>query len=165
MDDFESPLQSESTPGDVSSNPMERRLIMRLLRIWRDRAEPDDMPARERFGVEELGDSKPFCWTATVGPGNEIRFDSLGDVYAIDKAGALVGQVLTEAPDGTLIARVSAYAGNVVTWRVPMSFGGELKHRDGQTLLFRSIILPLRGRHSGSDVGHLIGAANYRALI
>ena len=45
-----------------------------------------------------------------------------------------------------------------------MSFGGELKHRHGPTLLFRSIILPLRSRDSGNDVGHLLGAANYRVL-
>jgi hypothetical protein len=165
MDDIDPTPQSDAPRLEGETSPIERRLVMRLLRIWRDKADPDDMPSRERLTAEDVADSKPFCWTATVGPdGREARLDWLGDAYVIDKAASLIGQPLTAAPEGTLIARASAYAGNVITWRVPMSFGGELKHRDGQTLLFRSIILPLRGRDSGNDVGHLLGAANYRVL-
>lgn len=165
MDDIDPTPQSEPPRPEGETSPIERRLVMRLLRIWRDKADPDDMPPRERLTVEDVADSKPFCWTATVGPdGREARLDWLGDSYTIDKAASLIGQPLTAAPEGTLIARASAYAGNVITWRVPMSFGGEIKHRGGQTLLFRSIILPLRGRDSGNDVGHLLGAANYRVL-
>jgi hypothetical protein len=165
MDDIDPTPQSEPPRPDGETSPIERRLVMRLLRLWRDKADPDDMPTRERLTVEHVADSKPFCWTATVGPdGREARLDWLGDSFAIDNAASLIGQPLTAAPEGTLIARASAYSGNVMTWRVPMSFGGELKHRDGRTLLFRSIILPLRGRDSGNDVGHLLGAANYRVL-
>jgi hypothetical protein len=165
MDDFEISPQSDVPKSDDISSPIERRLVMRLLRIWRDKADPDDMPPRERLSVDDVGDSKRFCWTATVGPdGKDARFDWIGDAYSIDKPESLIGQPLTASAEGTLIARTTAYAGNVITWRVPMSFGGELKHRNGQTLLFRSIILPLRGRNSGNDVGHLLGAANYREL-
>ncbi len=163
MDDIDPTPQSEPPTPDGETSPIERRLVMRLLRIWRDKADPDDLPPRDRLGVDDVAESKPFCWTATVGP-EGARLDWLGDAYAIDEAASLVGRKLTDAPDGTLIARASAYAGNVITWRVPMSFGGELKHRGGQILLFRSIILPLRGRDSGNDVGHLLGAANFRVL-
>jgi hypothetical protein len=163
MEDMDNAPQSAPPVGEGSDSPIERRLVMRLLRIWRDKADPEDMPSRERLTVEDIADSKPFCWTAAVESGTDARFDWIGDAYAIDKPQPLIGQKLTGAPEGTLIARASAYAHNVITWRVPMSFGGELKHRDGQVLLFRSIILPLRNADS-SDVTHLLGAANFRTL-
>lgn len=163
MDDMDNAPQSAPPVGESSDSPIERRLVMRLLRIWRDKADPEDMPSRERLTVDDIADSKPFCWTATVESGTDARFDWLGDAYTIDKPQGLIGQKLSSAPDGTLIARASAYAHNVITWRVPMSFGGELKHREGQVLLFRSIILPLRDA-SSTDVTHLLGAANFRTL-
>jgi hypothetical protein len=163
MDEMDNAAQSAPPAGEGADSPIERRLVMRLLRVWRDKAEPEDMPSRERLTVEDIVESKPFCWTATVDSAGEGRFDWIGDAYAIDKPQALIGQKLSSAAEGTLIARASAYAQNVITWRVPMSFGGELKHRDGQTLLFRSIILPLRDAGS-ADVTHLLGAANYRLL-
>ena len=163
MEDMDNAPQSAPPVGEGSDSPIERRLVMRLLRIWRDKAEPEDMPSRDRLTVDDLADSKPFCWTAAVDAAGEPRFDWIGEGYAIDKPQSLIGQKLSSAAEGTLIARASAYAHNVITWRVPMSFGGELKHREGQTLLFRSIILPLRNVGS-SDVTHLLGAANFRLL-
>jgi hypothetical protein len=163
MEDMDNAPQSTSPGGEGSDSPIERRLVMRLLRIWRDKAEPEDMPSRDRLTVDHVADSKPFCWTAAIDGSGEARFEWIGDAYAIDKPERLIGQPLATAAEGTLIARASAYANNVVTWRVPMSFGGELKHRGGQILLFRSIILPLREAGS-TDVTHLLGAANYRAL-
>jgi len=121
------------------------------------------MPSRQQLTVDDIADSKPFCWTAAVDSPNDGRVDWIGDAYAIDKPQTLIGQKLSAIPEGTLIGRASAYAHNVITWRVPMSFGGELKHRDGSLLLFRSIILPLRGADS-ADVTHLLGAANFRVL-
>ena len=163
MEDMDNAPQSAPPGGEASDSPIERRLVMRLLRVWRDKADPEDMPSRDRLTADDLGDSKPFCWTATVGAQGEAKFDWIGDAYALDKAQTLIGQKLSGAPEGTLIARASAYAGNVITWRVPMSFGGEIKHRGGPTLLFRSIILPLRNAGS-AEVTHLLGAANYRTL-
>jgi hypothetical protein len=163
MDDMDNAPQSAPPISEGSDSPIERRLVMRLLRIWRDKADPEDMPSRERLTVDDVAESKPFCWTATVVSATEARFDWIGDGYSIDKPQALIGQKLSTAAEGTLIARAAAYAHNVITWRVPMSFGGELKHRDGSTLLFRSIILPLRDAGS-ADVTHLLGAANYRTL-
>jgi len=163
MDDMDSTPQSAPPVGEGSDSPIERRLVMRLLRIWRDKADPEDMPSRDQLTVDDVAESKPFCWTAAVGSPTEARFDWIGDAYAIDKPQTLIGQKLSDAPEGTLIARASAYSHNVITWRVPMSFGGELKHRDGSVLLFRSIILPLRNAGS-ADVTHLLGAANYRVL-
>jgi hypothetical protein len=164
MDDMDNAAESMAPSGEGGESPIERRLVMRLLRIWRDKADPEDMPSRDRLSDEALADSKPFCWSAAIDAAGESRFDWIGDAYAIDKPQTLIGRKLTDAPEGTLIARASAYAHNVVTWRVPMSFGGELKHRDGRSLLFRSIILPLRDPGS-ADVTHLLGAANYRVLI
>lgn len=163
MDDMGNTPQSAPPVGEGSDSPIERRLVMRLLRIWRDKADPEEMPSRERLTVDDVSESKPFCWTATVEAPADGRFDWIGEAYAVDKPEPLIGKKLSAAPEGTLIARASAYAHNVITWRVPMSFGGELKHRDGSILLFRSIILPLR--ESGSaEVTHLLGAANYRVL-
>jgi hypothetical protein len=163
MDDMDHAPQSAPPIGEGSDSPIERRLVMRLLRIWRDKADPEDMPSHQQLTVNDVADSQPFCWTAAVDSPTEARFGWIGDAYAIDKPGSLIGQKLSSAPEGTLIARASAYAHNVITWRVPMSFGGEIKHRDGSILLFRSIILPLRNADS-AEVTHLLGAANYRTL-
>jgi hypothetical protein len=163
MDDMDNAPQSAPPASEGPESPIERRLVMRLLRIWRDKAEPEDMPSRDRLTIADVTESQPFCWTATVETPMDARFDWIGEAFAIDDPEKLIGRKLSDAPEGTLIARASAYAGNVITWRVPMSFGGELKHRDGSILLFRSIILPLRDAGS-NDITHLLGAANYRVL-
>src|SRR5262245_49443817 len=108
MDDMDNAPQSAPPAGESSDSPIERRLVMRLLRIWRDKADPEDMPSRERLTVDDIADSKPFCWTATVEGATDAHFDWIGDAYALDKPQSLIGQKLSTAAEGTLIARASA---------------------------------------------------------
>lgn len=163
MDDPGSlPAHGEPGAGGTDS-PIERRLVMRLLRYWRDKAEPHDMPARADIEIATEPEFAPYCWVGRVGADeNDLVFETIGDAFAIDQAHNLIGKKAAMAPSGTLIAHAIAYAANVVVCGVPMSFGGKFRHLDGRTLLFRSIILPLRA--SDAAVGHLLGAANYRAI-
>ncbi len=162
MDDTGAAPERNENGASGPANPIERRLVMRLLHYWRDKAEPNDMPARADIDIASMPEFAPYCWLARVGADEkDIAFETAGESFAIDNAHLLAGMKLAAAPAGTLIAHATAYAAKVVVSRVPMSFGGEFRHLDGRTLLYRSIILPLRGE--GTDIGYLLGAANYRA--
>ena len=70
---------------------------------------------------------------------------------------------LSEVPVDTLLGQATLYWRKVVEKRVPISIGGEFRHRDGRLILYRSIILPLSADERQID--HLLGAANYRAVV
>ena len=163
MDDERHVPDRDAHPSAGEANPIERRLVMRLLRFWRDRAEPHEMPARGDIDLGNLPDFAPHCWIGRIGTDEKnIILETIGESFAIDQGPSLIGKSLAAAPAGTLIAHAGAYAANVVVYRVPMSFWGKFQHFDGRTLLYRSIILPLRTENG--DMGYLLGAANYRAL-
>lgn len=163
MDDMASPLEHGEPGAGGTGSPIERRLVMRLLRYWRDKAEPHDMPARADIEIAAEPEFAPYCWVARLGADEkDLAFETIGEAFAIDQAQTLVGKKVAMASAGTLLAHATAYAANVVVCGVPMSFGGKFRHLDGRTLLFRSIILPLRG--SDATIGYLLGGANYRAI-
>lgn len=144
--------------------PVERRLVMRLLRHWRDKAGDRRFPLCTDIDFSAIPDIEPWAWRAVVRPDDTIALilEVVGTRLTEDCGTALVGLTLTEIPVGTLMAAATKYHGDVLAREIPISIGGELKHRDGRHLLYRSIILPLSD--NGTTVSHLHGAANCRAV-
>lgn len=144
-----------------TSSPVERRLVMRLLRHWQALADGRAMPARTAIVPQQIAEMWSFCWIAAV-RGAEPVFTAIGDAYRDENAEALIGHPLSAASPYTLIGKSTEYHAEVLAQRVPISTGGELPHQDGRLLLYRSIVLPL-GR-DGKTIDHLLGAANCRAV-
>lgn len=144
-----------------TSSPVERRLVMRLLRHWQALADGRAMPARTAIVPRQIPEMWPFCWIATLRDSGPV-FTAIGDAYRDEDGESLVGQPLSAASPYTLIGKSTEYHAEVLAQRVPISIGGELPHQDGRLLLYRSVVLPL-GR-DGKTIDHLLGAANCRAI-
>ena len=70
----------------------------------------------------------------------------------------MVGQPLAEAPENTLLGQAVKYFSRVQVKQIPITLGGEFEHANGDTILYRSIIMP--ARDSDGEDRYLIGAAN-----
>jgi hypothetical protein len=145
---------------EMSTEPRERRLVLRILSYWRacrgDRSFPDAVEIRD----DGLGDDAVFCFRLDLPRGvEEAVLVSLGQHYAGDWSD-LVGRPVSECPAATILGATVALTGKVLAQRVPITIGSEAIHR-GAPVLFRSILLPLSGDDDRID--GFLGAANYRA--
>jgi hypothetical protein len=141
---------------------MERRMVVKLLRYWRELAGASrSYPSRSELDPRAMGDTWPSCFVLDH---SEDRDDPAVE-YVGEALGALCG-----APDeGTpasaiaaqsLLAHAASRAGTAVSLKVPIVFGGEFRSHGGESLLYRGILAPLGVEPNG--VTHLLGAASAR---
>ncbi|HYM30323.1 MAG TPA: PAS domain-containing protein [Candidatus Cybelea sp.] len=147
-----------------TGHPAERRLVLRLLNHWREIAGERAMPSFADLRAEAMPDMWPHCYVLELkAPPAPPLLKIIGASFA-DEAGLdLIGKPVSSLPADTLIRNASRYWDMVMDKRVPVSLGGEFKHRGGHLVLYRSIILPLSANGAGPD--HLLGGANCRVVV
>jgi hypothetical protein len=144
----------------MTTQPRERRLVLRILSYWRACRGDRAFPAAAEIRDDGLGEDSAFCFRLDLPRGaEEAVLASLGAHYAGDWPG-LVGRPVGECPGGTILGETVALTPKVLAQRVPITIGSEAVHR-GAPILFRSILLPLSGDDDRID--GFLGAANYRA--
>lgn len=145
-----------------ATNPRERRLVLRLLDYWRDLAGDRDMPAPKDVDGADIADMWEYCFVITVDD-DEPTFTCVGDWHrefdGVDVSCAPVGTVEVD----TLIGRATSYLDEVLTRRIPASYGGDFVDLHGRCVLYRSILLPLSS--DGSKVEAVLGGANCRITV
>jgi hypothetical protein len=145
------------------SHPMERRLVLRLLKYWRGLGDIDSLPAESAIDAKAIPDMWPHCAVLDVlGKETDPEIVFVGNALAETAGADLVGQRLSRAPSETLLAKGLSYFGQVLAKRVPITFGGDFIDRRGVKILYRSIILPLS--EDGTTINRLLGAANCREV-
>jgi len=142
-----------------SPTGLERRMVHRLLVHWRE-AQPEDgqFPSLDDFLARDLGDILPLIYVLEAAGGAEPMLERLGESYSGEAPADLAGRPLSSVPENTLLQQASRYFDKVMTKKVPITLGGEFTHANGATILYRSIIVPLRG--GGENTYVLLGAAN-----
>jgi len=145
------------------SNPIERRLVLRLLQYWRGLGDVDALPSEADIDPKAIPDMWPHCAVLDVA-GNETdpEIAFVGPALAESAGTDLTGRKLSQAPANTLVAKGLSYYGQVLVKRVPITFGGEFTDQRGVKILYRSIILPLS--EDGTNLNRLLGAANCREV-
>lgn len=142
-----------------SPTGMERRMVHRLLIHWRNAQQGEEIPSRQAVFQQDLGEIVPLTYTLRIPDGGgEPEFEQIGDSYSADLPEDLVGKPISEAPQGTLLSQAMRYHGQVLAKKVPITIGGDYTDPRGDTILYRSIILPLSG--GGGKIDSLLGAAN-----
>lgn len=153
-------LMSESPD---KSHPMERRLVLRLLKYWRDIGGDERFPAAADIDTNQIADMWQHCALLEVaGHEHDPVIGYIGTALADGAASSLEGQPLTAASNGTLAAHAMSYYSQVLTKKVPITYGGEFVDKAGNKVLYRSIVLPLAD--NGSSVDRLLCAANCRVV-
>ncbi len=143
-------------------DPMERRLVLRLLGYWRGLGDGERLPSESEIDPKAIQDMWPCCAVLDVaGKETDPEFTYVGTALA--EAGAeLAGRKLSDAPVDTLVSRGFDYFHEVLAKKVPICFGGEFVNQRGVKVLYRSVILPLS--HDGVNINRLLCAANCREV-
>jgi hypothetical protein len=146
---------------DEQPKGIERRMVHRLLVHWRNAQGDELFPSLDAVLERDLGDIGPSIFVLGVSDGEgEPAFERVGESFAGEVSGDLTGQPVSAAPEGTLLAQAVGYYDKVLSKKIPITTGGEFRHVQGGTVLYRSIILPLS--ESGGTIDFLLGAANCR---
>lgn len=144
-------------------NPMERRLVLRLLKYWRGLNDGERLPSQSDVDPKVIPDMWPNCAVLDVA-GKELDPELAFVGTALSQAAGmeLAGRKLSQAPADTLVSRGFSYFGQVLAKKVPITYGGEFISPRGVKILYRSIILPLA--NDGENINRLLGAANCREV-
>ncbi|MBT4890208.1 MAG: hypothetical protein HON65_11720 [Rhodospirillales bacterium] len=139
---------------------MERRMVHRLLVHWRKASRDESIPLTlEAILNQDLGDITPLIFVLIIPTGNEEPvFESIGESYLSELNSDLIGQSVSSVPDETLLQKASYYYDRILDKKVPTTLGGEFINAKGETVLYRSIITPLKG--DDDNISKLLGAAN-----
>ena len=142
---------------------LERRMAFRLLHHWREAGGEDGFPRLEDIDREVLADIWPECYVLDVvtSPENP-SFHTIGQAFIEQCGRDFTGQPVSELSENTLLYHSAAQVSRVLRKGVPISLGGSFENANGQTVLYRSILLPLSDDQE--NIIQLLGAANSRVL-
>ncbi|HER25540.1 MAG TPA: hypothetical protein ENI69_00360 [Rhodospirillales bacterium] len=141
---------------------MERRMVHRLLMHWRSAQQGEGIPDLKDVLSRDLGDIHPCIYVLEID--DELAdpfFQRIGLAFADEGNNLLVGQPLSEAPENTLLCHAAKYFSRVQVKQIPITLGGEFEHTNGDTILYRSIIMPTCD--DDGAMRFLIGAANCKS--
>jgi hypothetical protein len=144
-----------------TTNPRERRLVLRLLGHWRELTGDRAMPRASDVDGAAIPELWPYCFMLDV-RGTEPVFTFVGSYHVESLGHDPTGQPLSSIPSETLLAQGLSYYPRVLARAIPITLGGQFVNRDGRTVLYRSIIMPL-GEGDGR-VPALLGGANCREV-
>jgi hypothetical protein len=144
-------------------NPRERRLVLRLLSYWRELAGERAMPHPSDVDGSRIPDMWGHCFILDVRGTGEPVFGVIGEHHAAMLGSDLKGQAVSVAGSETLLGQAASYHRQVLARGIPITLGGQFVNREGRTVLYRSILLPL-GEGEGRVMA-LLGGANCRELV
>lgn len=146
-----------------TTNPRERRLVLRLLSYWREIAGERDMPRPSSVDGSKIVDMWGHCFTLELRGPTEPVFGYIGEHHIAKLPGNLVGQGVSSAGSDTLLGQAASYHRQVLARGIPITLGGQFVNPEGRTVLYRSILLPLG--EDGGRITALLGGANCRELV
>ncbi len=152
-----------ASTGDIVVLISERRRVRRLRHYWDRLRRGRAMPAMHDVDPRAL----PVAWSdcfvlATAEDAREPTFVHVGNALTVDCGRRLSGEALSAVPATTLIDKATRGVAEVLATRAPLIVEGEFVHADGDTVLYRAIMLPFAD--DAEHVDHLLGAATCRRL-
>jgi hypothetical protein len=140
----------------------EQRLTMRILAMWRSLCRGEVAPRRAQIDPILFGSDWPHCVLIDLAPKvQESRLAYVGSKLRDPSWLPLERQTLSECEEGTLLHAMLSSAARVIAKGLPISTGGVASH-DGETVLYRSIVLPLA--ETNARIDGLIAAASFRII-
>lgn len=133
--------------------------MQRLLAYWRDLAPEGRLPAAHCIRPADLADLWPACFILDLGGAKPV-FSYVGDLHVAHHGRDLGGQPAEEAEGDTLLGRSVEYLDEVLSLKVPITYGGTFTGADGEPVAYRSILLPLSD--DGEAIDGILGGANCR---
>lgn len=130
-----------------------------MLNHWRDAGEDGEFPSFDAITKQEVGDDWAACFLLRMpGDGREAEFLFIGQSFDDPAYSAITGKGISLVSRGTLLGQTVQNTGETVKKRVPITRGGEFTDAQGQTVLYRSTLLPISEDKEVIEL--LLGAAN-----
>ena len=129
----------------------ERRLVDRVLRVWKEMAVGGRFPRRDQIEPSMLGEDWENCLVIAVqSPVQRSQFVAVGNNLSH-----------LRCPNNTLAGVLLSHLPQVLSERRCLMIEGRATLRD-IGVLYRSALYPLS--EGGFAIDHVLGAANHRAL-
>lgn len=137
----------------------ERRMVLRLLHHWRAARRDKQLPSLDAVYRHNLGDIARHLIVLELTESEPV-FRLIGPYFAEKEGVSPMDLPVSSAGPGTLLERAVHYYPRVLEHRVPITLGDRFVDRQGRSVLYRSIILPISG--DGVLISQLLCAANGR---
>lgn len=121
------------------------------------------MPPPSAIDGGKIADMWGHCFTLELRGPAEPMYGFIGEHHVAQLGKNLVGQGVSAAGSDTLLGQASSYHRQVLARGIPITLGGQFINREGRTVLYRSILLPLG--EGGGQLTALLGGANCRELV
>ncbi len=149
--------------SDTAPPNMERRLSLRILTYWRGLRDQRADPGLSDVDPESISDMWPCCLVLKVeGCESDPIIATCGHELQEHGGEDLTGKPLSADPPQSLVANGASFFQQVLSKRVPITYGDKYTNAEGNEVLFRSAILPLG--ENDEAITHLLCAANCREV-
>jgi hypothetical protein len=139
----------------------EKRLVLRMLELWRRARKDDPLPHASDITVADVGSDAEHVYMIDVLDPAGPRFTYVGSALHAAGGPPSPGTLVAECPDETVLTLTARHWREIVERHVPVTRGGVGRH-GGSSVLYRSIMMPLADE--SGRISTLLGAVNWRAL-
>jgi hypothetical protein len=133
----------------------EKRLVLRVLELWRQACQDDMPPKVGSLGEADTGEDAGQVFMIDLLHEEGPCFTYIGEALRVDGWPAGGTALVAACPDHSVIGLVGRCWPEIVDRGVPVT-------RGGISVLYRSIMAPLIDDHG--RIARILGAANWRAV-
>ena len=149
-----------ATPA--SAPQTEKRLVLRMLDLWRRFHQGDQMPQAGTLNPADAGADADHVYMIDISNVSGPRFTYIGQALQVPGWPAVSEALITECPQDSVLGLTSRHWREIVDREVPVTRGGIGRNR-GEAVLYRSIMVPLVDE--SGRIAVIMGAANWRLVV
>jgi hypothetical protein len=139
----------------------EKRLVLRVLEIWRQARIDDLAPKAGAVKPADAGEDEPFVFMIELYDGKPPRFSYVGDALRPSGFPSSPDPLLDDCPKASVLHLVTRDWLEIVERGVPVTRGGKGVN-NGKPVRYRGTMAPLVDEDG--VICAIIGAANWRAI-
>lgn len=139
----------------------EKRLVLRVLELWRRANQSDELPRAGSVTPANTGADIEYVYMIDVADRASPRFTHIGEALRSDAGPPGHDTLVAECLEESVLGLSSRNWREIVDRRVPVTRGGIGRH-EGGAVLYRSIMMPFVDETGRITV--IMGAVNWRAV-
>ena len=139
----------------------EKRLVLRILGIWREARGDDLLPFADALGVADMGEDADHVFMMDLLNPAGPRFTHVGAALRVGGWPPNQNALIAQCPENSVLRLAGQPWQEIVNRGVPITRGGPGVNGDA-SVLYRSILAPLADR--SGRISTILGAANWRVV-